>query len=156
MYVAADEGQANHFKMLILAASRKGLRHHRVIEKVISEEYLELLQILVDCARDHLTKIGGLRKTALHRAVTLQATKSLTFLLKAGLDVNQRDFIRQTPLHLAAKYNRPEMVKQLLLYDANPLLKTIGGKTPSQLAPKGSRSLKMLTAIEALRKAETS
>lgn len=55
-------------------------------------------------------------------------------LLKAGELVNQTTIGNQTPLHLAAAEGQDEMVKWLLLHEANPLAQDQNGKTPADFA----------------------
>ena len=66
-----------------------------------------------------------------HQEQHFQAVPQLTFaacygqvdevrrLLDLGADVNERDWLYQTPLHLAAKFNRMEVVRLLVGRGAN-------------------------------------
>jgi ankyrin repeat protein len=55
-------------------------------------------------------------------------------LLKTGELVNQTTIGNQTPLHLAAAEGQDDMVKWLLVHEANPIAQDQNGKTPAEFA----------------------
>jgi ankyrin repeat protein len=62
--------------------------------------------------------------------------KIASMLLSRHVNVNVTDNKQRTPLHLAAKEGRMEMVQTLLEHGADPLPLTIRGKTAAELAIK--------------------
>ena len=81
--------------------------------------------------------------TPLHNAALCKGTltgngnvKIASMLLSRHVNVNDRDNKQRTPLHLAAKEGRMEMVQTLLEHGADPLPLTIRGKTAAELAIK--------------------
>ena len=83
----------------------------------------------IDCV------LGKLSYRVLHKAARDGTTKMVTFLIKRGADVNARAEYGWTPLDLAIKKDRPEIIK---------LIRENGGKTDIELTDKNSvRGLKM-------------
>lgn len=64
--------------------------------------------------------------SALHLAVHSGSVPMVQMLLKKGLDPNITGPKGQTPLHLAAQCNRPELVDVLLRAGAQVLVKPVG------------------------------
>ncbi|MDE0820258.1 MAG: type II secretion system protein GspG [Opitutales bacterium] len=83
----------------------------------------------IDCV------LGKLSYRVLHKAARDGTTEMVSFLIKRGADVNARAEYGWTPLDLATKKDRPEIIK---------LIRENGGKTDIELTDKNSvRSLKM-------------
>jgi ankyrin repeat protein len=81
--------------------------------------------------------------TPLHNVALCKGTMSVEdnvkiaeFLFLRHVNVNATDNKQRTPLHLAAKEGRMEMVQTLLEHGADPLPLTIRGKTAAELAIK--------------------
>lgn len=77
----------------------------------------------IDCV------LGKLSYRVLHKAARDGTTKMVTFLIKRGADVNARAEYGWTPLDLAIKKDRPEIIK---------LIRENGGKTDVELTDKNS------------------
>ncbi len=58
----------------------------------------------------------------------------MKMLIECGCRVNNEDFRRYTPLHIAAENNKLLLVKFLLIELANPFKVTNNKKTPDQLS----------------------
>ncbi|HUX44214.1 MAG TPA: ankyrin repeat domain-containing protein, partial [Terracidiphilus sp.] len=61
-------------------------------------------------------------------------TAIATVLLEHGADVNRQSSNGNTPLHLAAKWNRIETAKLLLASGADVTIRNENGETPQELA----------------------
>ena len=55
-------------------------------------------------------------------------------LIKAGANINHKDFIGNTALHLAAIESRPDVVSLLIKCGSNKFVKNEDGKAPYELA----------------------
>lgn len=93
-------------------------------------------QILLDCGADpSLQNDRG--ETALHEALERDAPGSLdavTLLASAGTDLSRCTTYRETPLHLAARKNRPLTVAMLLSNGAPANAQDLRGNTALHLA----------------------
>lgn len=98
--------------------------------------HLKTFQILLDCGADpSLQNDRG--ETALHEALERDASGSLdavTLLASAGTDLSRCTTYRETPLHLAARKNRPSTVAMLLNNGAPPNAQDLRGNTALHLA----------------------
>lgn len=98
---------------------------------------------------------------ALHRAVAAADAGTVEALLKAGLDqetdVDQQNWLGETPLHLAAARGSPELCNLLLRYGANPNAITHSNLTPlmSAVAAGELGAVRLLTSICAALEAPT-
>ena len=89
----------------------------------------------------------GNGRTALHWA-TLSSNVVIKHLLHEGADVNRQDYrYKDTPLHLAARYNYTEAVRLLLDNKADINLKNNKNKTPLDYARKGSEVERLLQQL---------
>lgn len=99
-------------------------------------EHICLWQILLDCGADpSLQNDRG--ETALHEALERDAPGSLdavTLLASAVTDLSRCTTYRETPLHLAARKNRPSAVAMLLNKGAPPNAQDLRGNTALHLA----------------------
>lgn len=68
--------------------------------------------------------------TALHGATLRQHVSVMKILLKAGADPSRADFNMATPLHTAASYGNPEVLRLLLQYGASIEAEDNLGETP--------------------------
>ncbi|KAL3660439.1 hypothetical protein V7S43_014592 [Phytophthora oleae] len=68
---------------------------------------------------------GLWQMTCVHVAVQHGHAKLLKLLLFSGANVNARTINGTTPLHLAVEINRRDIVQDLLLAGANPLLRNV-------------------------------
>ncbi len=71
------------------------------------------------------SKVNKFQETALHIAIEQGYNNIINFLLEKGANPNIQQQDGETPLHYALKYNHShKVVKLLLLYNANPLIKS--------------------------------
>lgn len=98
--------------------------------------HLKTFQVLLDCGADpSLQNDRG--ETALHEALERDAPGSfdaVTLLASAGTDLSRCTAYRETPLHLAARKNRPSTVAMLLNNAAPPNAQDLRGNTALHLA----------------------
>ena len=90
----------------------------------------------------------GSGRTALHWAV-INRTHVIKRLVDEGADVNRQTRLnKDTPLHLAARYNNTEAVRLLLDIGADINLKNYNKKTPLDEAHKGSKVERLLLQLQ--------
>lgn len=78
----------------------------------------------------HQQEIGFAMHTAAHSG----QVEMLKFFLGRGHQVGALNWMKNTPLHFAAQYNKPAAVAFLLKQGANPLAPDLDGDTPLSLA----------------------
>jgi len=66
--------------------------------------------------------------------VTKGDTAGLTKQLQQGADPNSRNFVGETPLHVASRYGLTEIIGRLVQHKANPNLADDKGRTPLHVA----------------------
>lgn len=81
--------------------------------------------------------------TMLHLSIALGFHRFTAGLLARGANPNVQDRLGYTPLHFAALYNQPELVKRLIRHKADPALRTLQG----QLAADVTGARDVLRAI---------
>lgn len=101
---------------------RKGLQRQTSIQRELADAIVRLapieeLKFLLQCGanvKDPVTQ--GL--SPLHYAVWQRYPEAAEFLINEGCDINARDEIGYTALHLSAEHGYTEMMKTLLKHDA--------------------------------------
>lgn len=73
-------------------------------------------------------------QTMLHLSVALGYHRFTAGLLARGVSPNVQDRLGYTPLHYAALYNHPELVRRLIQHKANPTLRTEQGLSAADVA----------------------
>ncbi|KAJ9584042.1 hypothetical protein L9F63_021619 [Diploptera punctata] len=97
---------------------------------------LDAFKVLLECGADPSIQ-NDRGETALHEALERDAQGSsdaVTLLVKAGTDLSRCTSYRETPLHLAARKNRPGIVAMLLDKRAPPNAQDLRGNTALHLA----------------------
>lgn len=86
--------------------------------------------------RTRRTNYGDGKCTPLHAAVLACSTSTVETLLDTGAAANGRDTSGDTPLHrvLSLGRERPDVVRVLLEHGADPVVRSGGGQTPSEIA----------------------
>ena len=112
-----------------------------IIDEYSDEVAFEACKILIEKGRANIfindgTKEKGKSKgnTALHFAIMKKYTNLSKYLIREGADIEHYNDDDMTPLHLAVKYNLPEVV--VVIIDKNPgtvLAKNNKDKTPKDL-----------------------
>lgn len=69
--------------------------------------------------------------SALHHAAATNNTRGVTLLLRYGANIDVRDYIDATPLHVAARHGHLELLHLLLHRGADATAKDCGGWTPA-------------------------
>ena len=75
-------------------------------------------------------------KTVLHRAAQVGNGPAVTALLKSGSKIDAKTQWKETPLHMAARNNRVDTVKQLVDAGASTSAETYGGDNALSIAKK--------------------
>jgi len=70
----------------------------------------------------------------LYEAIKKKNVKMAEYTLKAGAEINRKDYYDNTPLHYASREGDVDMVKLLLQYGSDINVKNRDGKTPSEIA----------------------
>ncbi|CAD8063507.1 unnamed protein product [Paramecium sonneborni] len=99
---------------------------------VKADNIKEIESMLRDC-RFHVYDRDNQQKTAMHHAVSINSIEAINLLVENGADLDARDMMGRSPLHIAAKNNNCDTVRTLLVYQANPSIKTVAGKTAQDL-----------------------
>jgi len=82
-----------------------------------------------------ITMTNAAQKTALHNIVALDAAvDAITALITFGVNINARDNVGNTPLHIAATYGRLGNAKVLMAYGADITVKNNVNETARNLA----------------------
>jgi ankyrin repeat protein len=111
--------------------------HQTPLLLAVRHERSDLVRVLLEHGADPnlegaggktpLHMLSGHRMSDYHRADYILVAQ---LLLERGVDVNARDKDHQTPLLLAVRYDRSDLVRFLLEHGADPNLDDGGGKTP--------------------------
>ena len=83
---------------------------------------------------------GTLGESTLHEAVAAQSYAAVGRLLSHGFPPDPTDAMHETPLHYAALAADPRMVKMLLDARADPVMESVFGETPLDVASEGATS----------------
>lgn len=81
-------------------------------------------------AEDPGTEPGELRQSVLHSAIIYRHLDVAKYLVHMGADVNSKDMVGRTPLHVASAMGQAAIVKALLEKGANPNAHLNGAGTP--------------------------
>ena len=117
--------------------------------------HLRMVQVLLEYKAD-VSALRSTGQTALHylsmedlggRRQFSQLPKVSQLLLEHGADINARSDDHSTPLHIAARHGRVDVVRVLLEHGASVGAKDGTGRTPLQLASvyKHSDTIKLLS-----------
>lgn len=90
---------------------------HKAIESKKDDKY-EVLKKMLDMGADPNIKDSN-GWTALHYACQFGDSEAVDILIKANIKLDSYSNNGRTPLHFAANFNFPSIVKYLLLYQAN-------------------------------------
>lgn len=83
------------------------------LERVMASEHPVMLRVLLETLReDHATDTTNI--PPLHRAVRLGLTSAVQSLLQFGADPNEKNSLGETPLHVAVRTNRMDIIEVLL------------------------------------------
>lgn len=111
--------------------------------------HTEIVALLIT-AGAHLNPNDTHYGTPLHAACSMQSpsVNCIKYLLKSGVKVNAIKN-HKTPLHYIAMNSKNEdATKYLLIYGANPYLKDNSGRTPRDIAGRGSSMAMVLAGYE--------
>ncbi|TVQ82573.1 MAG: hypothetical protein EA357_08965 [Micavibrio sp.] len=103
----------------------------------VSEGNTDMFRVLLQNKADpYLAADDTYGTTVIDRIISRDAVDMLDILRKAGIDLNKPDSRGETPLYKAVAEDKPETVKKLLLWGADPLRAEAGQMTPVMLAFK--------------------
>lgn len=105
-----------------------GERSHRQLIDCIRSKDTDALIDAVDSGSVEVNYMDDVGQTLLNWASAFGTQEMVEFLCERSADVNRG--LRSSSLHYAACFGRPQIVKTLLKYGANPDLRDEDGKTP--------------------------
>ena len=103
-----------------------------------------------DITQEDVGIILDSEQTLLHIASQFGSIASIDILVQKGAQLDARNNVGQTPLHLAVMVNRPKIVDKLLLLGAKPNLEDDNNASPHDMAKK----MNLVGITEKLRKAK--
>ncbi|KAK2190392.1 hypothetical protein NP493_82g04009 [Ridgeia piscesae] len=105
-----------------------GERSHRQLIDCIRSKDTDALIDAIDNGNVEVNYMDDVGQTLLNWASAFGTQEMVEFLCERGADVNRG--LRSSSLHYAACFGRPQIVKTLLRYGANPDLRDEDSKTP--------------------------
>lgn len=96
----------------------------------VRASYTDAVKLLLDMGAD-AARINYMGESLLHLNAATWDDKTTRLLLAAGTPVNAKDKQGRTALHIAAHYNKLDVVKALLDRAADPYVKDAKGRIPS-------------------------
>lgn len=115
--VEASEGEEGRERKDEVRTERRTTIQRELADAIVRLAPMEELKILLKCGanvKDSITQ--GL--TPLHYAVWQRYPEAAEFLIAEGCDINSRDEIGYTALHLSAEHGYTEMMQVLLKHEA--------------------------------------
>lgn len=112
-----------------------GLSRQTALHTAVSKNNLEMFEVLLKNNADpFLPADDTYGTTVIDRIISRDAHQMLATLRKFGVDLNKVDQRGETALYKAVEQNKPEIVKELLAWGADPLWTGKGQMTPVMLA----------------------
>jgi len=113
---------------------------HIIIREKITKKHIEDLEcILRNVNGLYLNSINNFGSTALVSAVSKGHVKVVELLLERRANPNAKDFLDNTPLHLAAFKADVQLKNLLLEYNADPNILNGSGKTVGDIEKERSK-----------------
>ena len=106
--------------------------------------------LLKNKANVNYQNIKNFNNTCLHRAIEISDNKTINLLLENNADPNLFNLNKETPLHIAANFNRFKIIKLLKCYNANFYIENKDGLIPLDYAKqKGfEKCIKVLSDVD--------
>lgn len=112
-----------------------GLNRQTALHNAVSKNNLEMFETLLKNNADpFLPADDTYGTTVIDRIISRDAHQMLATLRKYGVDLNKVDQRGETALYKAVEQNKPEIVRELLSWGADPLWTGKGQMTPVMLA----------------------
>ncbi|CAG8683702.1 4472_t:CDS:2 [Cetraspora pellucida] len=140
LFQAAAAGNADVAKILLKYDASVNLSNNSSVSPLMIAAYhghSYACRILLDRGRANIDQRDMTEKTAISYAAHNGHGLSVETLLTRGANLDIVDMYHWSPLMLAAYKGRANIVRQLLLANADKNLKTANGKTAAQLARDG-------------------
>lgn len=129
----AEGANVNHnvggFSVIAFAA----LQHPEILQLLVDRDLNIRLRITWTGGRTGWWLIGD-DSTLLHYAADEGSPETVRMLLKLGLDGNDRNATKQTPLHVAAFYGNGSIIQVLMAHSADDTARDDDGHVPRDLA----------------------
>ncbi|CAG8575159.1 10054_t:CDS:2, partial [Racocetra persica] len=140
LFQAAAAGNADVAKILIKYDASVNLSNNNSVSPLMIAAYhghSYVCRMLLDRGRANINQKDMTEKTAIAYAAHNGHGLAVETLLTRGANIDIVDMYHWSPLMLAAYKGRANIVRQLLLANADKDLKTANGKTAAQLARDG-------------------
>ncbi|KAK8025710.1 hypothetical protein PG990_003533 [Apiospora arundinis] len=103
----------------------------------------------VNKARINIRK-SSTGQTMLHLGCSLGMSRFVAGLLSRGANIHSRDKGGFTPLHFAAMNNHATIVRRLMIFGADPTMRSLSGLTAADLCPKAEGSREVHRALRSV------
>ncbi|KAK7948309.1 uncharacterized protein PG986_009195 [Apiospora aurea] len=103
----------------------------------------------VNKARINIRK-SSTGQTMLHLGCSLGMSRFVAGLLSRGANIHSRDKGGFTPLHFAAMNNHATIVRRLMIFGADPTMRSLSGLTAADLCQRAEGSREVLRALRSV------